>query len=89
MRGYQLWQESGSAHGHDREHWRQAEQEIQAVEQPALPVGARRVESYRQTGDGIPSTPIAMLYAMAQGWIEFGGVFAGTTMWPVWRPGAE
>ncbi len=26
-RAFQIWQQSGGAHGHDEEHWRQAEQD--------------------------------------------------------------
>ena len=32
-RAYQLWVESGYAHGHDKEHWRQAERELDGVVQ--------------------------------------------------------
>ena len=32
-RAYQFWVESGYAHGHDKEHWRQAERELGGVVQ--------------------------------------------------------
>lgn len=32
-RAYQLWVESGYAHGHDGEHWHQAERELNGVVQ--------------------------------------------------------
>lgn len=32
-RAYELWVESGSAHGHDKEHWKQAERELGGVVQ--------------------------------------------------------
>ena len=32
-RAYQLWMEGGCAHGHDEEHWHQAERELGGVVQ--------------------------------------------------------
>ena len=84
-RGYQIWQESGASHGHDREDWEHAEHEIQAAE---LPVPAASVETSgdRHLNDvgTVLQTPAALFFPLVQGWIESGRIIASMTPWSFW-----
>ena len=51
-RAYQLWAENGYAHGHDKEHWQQAEREMAGVVQTE---NVTEVGSQHQ--DGISDLP--------------------------------
>ena len=84
-RGYQLWQESGASHGHDKEDWERAEHEMQAAK---LPVPAASGETGGdKNSDSIgrlPYDPAALFCTLAQNWIDSGKILASLTPWSFW-----